>query len=161
MKVFMITWGLFCLLVVVGLIIVYATDNFPGVPAPQQVEMETEDECSPCEENLKRLTEAMEAGNDLPAAINAENVSDEKQYAEYLAFSDKLEASIKNAENMSDKKKREKKAYAEQLRALVAYERNKSAENWARFQQAAEDFQKALGLREDANLTEGVSDDSP
>ena len=100
MKVFMITWGLFCLLVVVGLIIVYATDNFPGVPAPQQVEMETEEECSPCEENLKRLKEAMEAGDDLPAAINAENVSDEKQYAEYLAFSDKLEASIKNAENI-------------------------------------------------------------
>ena len=161
MKVFMITWGLFCLLVVVGLIIVYATDNFPGVPAPQQVEMETEDECSPCEENLKRLTEAMEAGNDLPAAINAENVSDEKQYAEYLAFSDKLEASIKNAENMSDKKKREKKAYAEQLRAFVAYQRNTSAENLARVEQASEEFQKALGLREDANLTEGVSDDSP
>ena len=53
-----------------GLFIAYATDNFPGVPAPQsrsedpdksgQVELEAEEECSPCEENLKRLKEAME-----------------------------------------------------------------------------------------------------
>ena len=81
MKVFLITWGLFCVLVIVGLFIAYATDNFPGVPAPQsrsedpdpdlsrmpmnrhksgQVELETEEECSPCEENLKRLKEARE-----------------------------------------------------------------------------------------------------
>ncbi len=60
MKVFMITWGLFCVLVIVGLFIAYATDQLPGVPAPQQVELETEEECSPCEENLKRLKEAME-----------------------------------------------------------------------------------------------------
>ena len=70
MKVFLVTWGLFCVLVIMGLFIAYATDNFPGVPAPQsrseyldksgQVELETADECSPCEENLKRLTEAME-----------------------------------------------------------------------------------------------------
>ena len=60
MKVFMITWGLLCFLVIVGLLIAYATDQLPGVPAPQQVELETEEECSPCEENLKRLKEAME-----------------------------------------------------------------------------------------------------
>ena len=70
MKVFMITWGLFCLLVIVGLFIAYATDNFPGVPTPQsrfedsdksgQVRLEAEEGCSPCEENLKRLKEAME-----------------------------------------------------------------------------------------------------
>ena len=60
MKVFMITWGLFCFLVIVGLFIAYATDHFPGVPAPKQVEVQTEDECSPCEENLKQLKEAME-----------------------------------------------------------------------------------------------------
>ena len=81
MKVFMITWGLLCFLVIVGLFIAYATDNFPGVPAPQprsedlpihrhsrpvgtdklgQVGLEAEEECSPCEENLKRLKEAME-----------------------------------------------------------------------------------------------------
>ena len=70
MKVFMITWGLFCVLVIVGLFIAYATDNLPGVPAPQsrsedpdklgQVGLEAEEECSPCEENLKRLKEAME-----------------------------------------------------------------------------------------------------
>ena len=60
MKVFMITWGLFCLLVIVGLFIAYATDQLPGVPAPQQVGLETEEECSPCEENLKRLKKAME-----------------------------------------------------------------------------------------------------
>ena len=59
MKVFLITWGLFCFLVIVGLFLAYATDNFPGVPAPQQVELETEEECSPCEENLKQLKEAM------------------------------------------------------------------------------------------------------
>ena len=35
MKVFLVTWGLFCLLVIVGLFIAYATDNLPGVPAPQ------------------------------------------------------------------------------------------------------------------------------
>ena len=60
MKVFIITWGLFCLLVIVGLFIAYATDQLPGVSVLQQVELETEVECSPCEENLKRLKEAME-----------------------------------------------------------------------------------------------------
>ena len=77
MKVFMITWGLFCLLVIVGLFIAYATDQLPGVRASQsrseypdksgQVGLEVEDswngaeeECSPCEENLKRLKKAME-----------------------------------------------------------------------------------------------------
>ena len=60
MKVFLITWGLFCVLVIVGLFIAYATDHLPGVPAPQQVELETEEDCSPCEENLKQLKEAME-----------------------------------------------------------------------------------------------------
>ena len=64
MKVFLITWGLLCFLVIVGLFIAYATDQLPGVPAPQaeyaQGEILTEDECSPCEENLKQLKEAME-----------------------------------------------------------------------------------------------------
>ena len=64
MKVFMITWVVFCFLVIVGLFIAYATDNLPGVPTPQaeyaQGESLTEEECSPCEENLKRLKEAME-----------------------------------------------------------------------------------------------------
>ena len=60
MKVFLITWGLFCFLVIVGLFIAYATDQLPGVPAPQQAELETDAECSPCEENLKRLKKAME-----------------------------------------------------------------------------------------------------
>ena len=35
MKVFMITWVIFCFLVIVGLFIAYATDQLPGVPAPQ------------------------------------------------------------------------------------------------------------------------------
>ena len=70
MKVFMITWGLFCVLVIVGLFIAYATDNLPGVPTPQppsegpnssgQVGLEAEAECSPCEKNLKQLKEARE-----------------------------------------------------------------------------------------------------
>ena len=60
MKVFMITWVVFCFLIIVGLFIAYATDQLPGVPVPQQVELETEAECSPCEENLKRLKKARE-----------------------------------------------------------------------------------------------------
>ena len=32
MKVFLVTWGLFCVLVIMGLFIAYATDNLPGVP---------------------------------------------------------------------------------------------------------------------------------
>lgn len=64
MKVFMITWGVFCFLVIVGLVIAYATDQLPGVSTPQaeyaQSEILTGDECSPCEENLKRLKQAME-----------------------------------------------------------------------------------------------------
>lgn len=76
MKVFMITWVVFCFLVIVGLFIAYATDNLPGVPVaqsgsedpdkPEQVGLEIEDsrnraeECSPCEENLKRLIKARE-----------------------------------------------------------------------------------------------------
>ena len=72
MKVFMITWGGLCFLVIVGLIIVYATDQLPGVPVPQsrsespdksgQVGLKTEAECSPCEENLKQLKEAQQRG---------------------------------------------------------------------------------------------------
>ena len=74
MKVFMITWFLVCFLVIVGLFIAYATDNLPGVPTPKQVGLEakisgtgkvdtsrnSEEDCSPCEENLKRLREARE-----------------------------------------------------------------------------------------------------
>ena len=60
MKVFLITWGLFCFLVIVGLFIAYATDQLPGVPASQPAGLEGEEECSPCEENLKQLKEAME-----------------------------------------------------------------------------------------------------
>ena len=70
MKGFMITWVVFCFLVIVGLFIAYATDNLPGVPASQsrsedpdksgQIGLETEEECSPCEENLKRLKKAIE-----------------------------------------------------------------------------------------------------
>ena len=63
MKVFLITWGLLCFLVIVGLFIAYATDNFPDVSAQKQVALETEEECSPCEENLKQLKEAMERWN--------------------------------------------------------------------------------------------------
>ena len=70
MKVFMITWVIFCFLVIVGLFIAYATDQLPGISVPQsrsedpdksgQVELQTEEECSPCEENLKRLQKARE-----------------------------------------------------------------------------------------------------
>ena len=87
MKVFVITWVVFCFLVIVGLFIAYATDQLPGVPVAQsrsedlpiyrhsrqvgtdkseQVGLEVEDsrnraeECSPCEENLKRFIKARE-----------------------------------------------------------------------------------------------------
>ena len=66
MKVLLITWGLFCLLVIMGLLIAYATDQLPGVPAPKQVGLLVEDsrngaeECSPCEENLARLRKVLE-----------------------------------------------------------------------------------------------------
>ena len=43
-----------------GLFIAYATDQLPGAPVPQPIELEADDDCSPCEENLKRLEEAME-----------------------------------------------------------------------------------------------------
>jgi hypothetical protein len=102
MKVFMITWGLFCVLVIGGLFIAYATDQLPGVPATQfrsaspngigedpdksgQVGLEVEDsrngaeaECSPCEENLKRLKTAMEqqAAREHEAKAAAGTVSD-------------------------------------------------------------------------------------
>ena len=167
MKVFLIMWGGLCFLVIVGLIIVYATDQLPGASTPQAEYVQgeiltlTEEECLPCEENLKRLTEAMEAADELQASINAENMSHEKQkekkaYAEFLEAADELQASI-NAENMSHEKQKEKKAYAEFLRAFVAYNRNINAENLAYLEQTAKEVQKAFGLWEDANLTEGLS----
>ena len=79
MKVFLITWGLFCVLVVVGLFIAYATDNFPGVRAPQPVGLEAQEECSPCEENLKQLKAAMERWErerNAQTAITASNTDD-------------------------------------------------------------------------------------
>lgn len=84
MKMFLITWGLFCFLVVVGLFIAYAMDQLPGVPISQarsaspdgigedpdksgQVGLQVEDsrdgvteECSPCAENLARLKKTLE-----------------------------------------------------------------------------------------------------
>lgn len=60
MKVFMIAWVMFCFLVIAGLFITYATDSFPGVPVPQQAEIEKDEACSPCEANLKRLKAARE-----------------------------------------------------------------------------------------------------
>ena len=78
MKVFMITWGGFCFLVIVGLLVAYVTDQLPGVPTPQSragsgiVELETEEDCSPCEENLKRLRKVIEqAGRERKAAAVA------------------------------------------------------------------------------------------
>lgn len=66
MKPFLITWGLFCLVVIMGLFIAYATDQLPGVPAPKQVGLRVADsqnraeKCSPCEENLVRLRKVLE-----------------------------------------------------------------------------------------------------
>ena len=60
MKVFLITSGFLCFFVIVGLFIAYAIDRLPGVSAPKQVGLEAEEECSPCEENLKQLKEARE-----------------------------------------------------------------------------------------------------
>lgn len=85
MKVFMITWGLLCVFVTVGLFVVYSTDRLPGAPTPQAeyAQILTEAECSPCEENLKRLTKATEGAEvDLHASINAENLAHLKQTTE-------------------------------------------------------------------------------
>lgn len=66
MKVFIIAWTVFCLLVIVGLFIAHAIDQLPGAPVPQQVELQVKDsrngaeECSPCEENLVRFREVLE-----------------------------------------------------------------------------------------------------
>ncbi len=66
MKVFLIAWGLFCLLVIMGLFITYATEQLPGVPTPKKVGLPVKDsrngaeECSPCEENLARLRKVLE-----------------------------------------------------------------------------------------------------
>ena len=72
MKVFLITWGLFCLLVIVGLFIAYATDQLPGASVHQQVETQTptDEDCSPCEENLKRLKKVLEQAKRAPASKN-------------------------------------------------------------------------------------------
>ena len=124
MKVFLITWGLFCLLIIVGLFIASATNQLPGAPTPQAVYVQilTEDECSPCEENLKRLTEAMErAGIDLHASINTEN--------------------------MAHQQKTPKQTFEEFLRAFVVYNRNRNPENLAHLEQMAEEFQKVFDLK--------------
>ena len=72
MKVFLITWGLLCFFAIVGMFIAYATDRLPGVPASQLAGVATEAECSPCEENLKRLRKAMEqAERERKAAVAA------------------------------------------------------------------------------------------
>ena len=67
MKVFLITWVMFCCLVIVGLFIAYATDQLPGGLVHQQVELQVKDsrsgakqECSPCEENLVHLRKVLE-----------------------------------------------------------------------------------------------------
>ena len=67
MKVFLIMWVVLCFLVIVGLFIAYATDQLPGAPALQQIELQVKDsrngaeeECSPCEQNLARLRKVLE-----------------------------------------------------------------------------------------------------
>ena len=62
MRVFLVTWVVFCFLVIVGLFIAYAMDTFPMQPQKQSAidSLEAEGDCSPCEENLKRLRKAME-----------------------------------------------------------------------------------------------------
>ena len=77
MKVFLITWGLFCFLVIVGLFIAYGTDQLSSVPVAQsrskdpdksgQVKLQVKDVrngaaegCSPCEANLARLRQVLE-----------------------------------------------------------------------------------------------------
>ena len=78
MKIFLITWGLLCFLVIVGLFIAYATDTFPMQPQKQLAidSPEAEENCSPCEENLKRLKKAMERAEEerlSRAAIRSES----------------------------------------------------------------------------------------
>ena len=85
MKVFLLTWVGFCFLVIVGFFIAYATDRLPYVPFSQQVELEIETECLPCEENLKSLKKAMEtASEEREAAAKAENLAQLKKVLEQL-----------------------------------------------------------------------------
>ena len=62
MKVFLITWGLFCFLVIVGLFIAYATDTLPMQPQKQLAidSLEADENCSPCAENIARLNKAIQ-----------------------------------------------------------------------------------------------------
>ena len=59
----MITWGLICFLVLVGLFIACTTAPLPGVPAPQQMELPvpTDEGSSLSAEELERLVERAEA----------------------------------------------------------------------------------------------------
>ena len=59
MKVFLIIWTVICLLVVAGLVVAYATDLLPRVKVSSFPLGVVEADCSPCEENVKRLKEAL------------------------------------------------------------------------------------------------------
>ena len=100
MKVLLLTWAGFCFVVIVGLFIAYATDRLPGVPFPQQIELEMETECSPCEENLKRLKKAMGmASREREAAVKAENLAQLKKGLEQLQEASEAFYRERNAEN--------------------------------------------------------------
>ena len=60
MKMFLITWLLLCFFATFALFIAYATNQLLGASTSLHAELEIEEECSPCEENLKRLKKAME-----------------------------------------------------------------------------------------------------
>ncbi len=123
MKVFLIIWGGCCFLVVVFLFLVYATDQLPGVSIDQsrsedlnksgQVKLQVKDsrngaeeECSPCEDNLKQLKEALErAEREHEGNVNAENVVPPKKAFEQLQKALELFNQERTPENVAHMKK--------------------------------------------------------
>lgn len=76
MKIFLIAWGILCFLVIVGLFIVYTTDELPGDPASQQVKLPAPmvEDCSPCTENSARLKKVIQQAERERASKAAKNI---------------------------------------------------------------------------------------
>ena len=134
MKVFLFMWMGLCFLVIVVLFIAYATDGFPGVVASQQVELQVAEDCSPCEDNLKLLTQAMERSKGgRKVSVKTENTADLKT------------------------------AFEEFQKAFETYDRNKNAHNKANIKQEFEQLQMVLELSKEnrnAKAAAGAASDT-
>ena len=100
MKVFLITWGLLCFLVIVGLLIAYTTDKLPGVSVAEPVALETTGECSPCEENIARIKEAMEQTQKTSETFYLEQTDENlEQFKKTLETFDRELSALERAKN--------------------------------------------------------------